>query len=268
MRISKESVIFILSRIVAVIFLLVAYTNQQIGFYTLLRFIICLVGIYSAYSAFKTKQTIWIWLMSAIAILFNPLFPIHLERSQWEIYDAITILILLYSIPVLRISNEDEKILDKYRESTKTIIHGILIFIGGILFWYHTVGNVFDELSLIQNAKITTGTLESTYEEENEDDRGKVHISEVGVYSFHIPDGRKFYTRTYNPFDKSIEIEYLPDNPSVNRAKGDGCQSITEWLWRKIGFGGLFLVLVISPGFVLIKNGVKEMKLQLNIEKG
>jgi len=248
-----------LARIIAVIFLLVAYTNQPISFYYLLRFIICAVGIYSAYSAFKTKQTIWIWLMIAISILFNPLFPIYLERSLWEIYDGIAILILLLSIPSLHLNINDSSIIDKYREPIKTIIWGAVLIILALLFWYHIVGDPLDEFALIQKAKLATGILVDSYEVDTGDERGNVY--DVGVYKFSLPDGRKFKAFTKNSIGELEEqVEYLPSNPSINRIKGEGCQSITEWVEKKIIFGGILLAMFFSPGFILTRNGIKEIK--------
>lgn len=258
MEASKKNILFILARIIAIIFLLVAYTNQPISFYYFLRFIICAVAIYSAYFSFKTKQTIWIWLMSAIAILFNPLFPIYLERDLWEIYDAIAILILLLSIPSLRL-NITDNIIEKYREPIKTIIWSVVVIIFALLFWYHIVGDPIDEFALIQNSKLATGILIDSYEVDTGDERGTVY--DVGVYKFSLPDGRKFKAYTKNSLGELEEqIEYLPSNPSINRIKGEGCQSIIEWIGEKIIGGGLLLAMFLSPGFILARNGIKEIK--------
>jgi|WetSurMetagenome_2_1015567.scaffolds.fasta_scaffold191473_1 hypothetical protein len=259
MEISKKYIIFILARIIAVIFLLVAYTNQPISFYCLLRFIICVVGIYSAYFAFKTKKTTWVLLMSAIAILFNPLFPIYLERSQWELYDGISILILLLSIPSLHLSINDSSIVEKYREPIKTFIWSAALIIFALLFWYHIVGSPFDEFALIQKAKLATGILIDSYEVDTGDERGNVY--DVGVYKFSLPDGRKFKAFTKNSSgEREEQVEYLPSNPSINRIKGEGCQSIIEWVEIKIIGGGILLAIFLSPGFILARNGIKEIK--------
>jgi hypothetical protein len=58
-----------------------------------------------------------------------------------------------------------------------------------------------------------------------------------------------------------IEVEYLPNNPSVSRIKGDGSASITDWLWRKAGLGSLLLALFVSPGIILLRNGIRDLKM-------
>lgn len=54
-----------------------------------------------------------------------------------------------------------------------------------------------------------------------------------------------------------VEIEYAPLAPSINRIKGDGSQTVFEWLLRKVGAGGLLAILLASPGIVLIRDGIR-----------
>lgn len=260
MKISEKNIIFIFIRIIAVIVLFVAYTDQPISFYNILRFVICGVGIYSAYFAFKSKQNIWILLMITMAILFNPLFPIHFERSQWEIYDAIAILILLFSVPSLHLDVSDRNnIIEKYREPFKTFVWSFVSIIFALLFWYHIAGNPIDEFALIQNAKVATGILIDSYEVDTGDERGNVY--DVGVYRFSLADGRKYKAFTKNSSgEREEQVEYLPSNPSVNRIKGEGCQSKIKWVERYIFWGGILLAMFLTPGFILVKNGIKEIK--------
>jgi hypothetical protein len=152
----------------------------------------------------------------------------------------------------------------KYRHASITILLGVALIIGGILFWYHIAGNPLDEFALIKRAKVAPCILADSYEDEHEDERGQVYPSEVGIYTFRLPDGREFKTYTEGPLgelEKQLEVEYLPDNPSVNRIKGDGCQSIFEWLWRKMGIGGLLLLMCLAPGFLILREGIRKHKM-------
>jgi hypothetical protein len=257
---SEVKVISIIVRIIVVGLILWAYTEPPIAYYTFLQFIVFTICAFGIYFATKTKQTAWILLMVIVAVLFNPIIPIYLKRDLREFYYAITILILLLSIPSLRLSSNDNTLIDKYREPIKTIIWSIVLIVGALVFWHHIVGNPLDELALIQRAELATGVLVDSYEVEHESDRG-VYISEVGVYSFTLPDGREFKTFTKNSSgEREEQIEYLPDNPSVNRVRWDGCQTLMEWLWRKVILGGILLILFVYPGFYLMFNGIKEIK--------
>lgn len=68
------------------------------SYYQLLRWVVMIVAAYSAYSAYKTKNTKWIYIMGAIAILFNPIAPIFLEKGTWQILDFITAVTFFISL--------------------------------------------------------------------------------------------------------------------------------------------------------------------------
>jgi len=147
-------------------------------------------------------------------------------------------------------------------DSIKTIVWGvILLFLGGY-FWYYFAGNPFEELALIRRAEIATGSLSATYEDEQEDYRGHVYLTDVGIYIFQLPDGREFKASTKRPTGQLKEredVEYLPDKPAVNRVKGDGSQTVAEWFVRKVAIGSLLLVLALSPGAVLLRHAVRRI---------
>src|SRR5688572_1220798 len=126
---------------------------------------------------------------------------------------------------------------------------------------HHIVGNPFDELALIRRAHVAVGSLADTFEYEREDERGRVYLSDVGVYTFRTLDGAQFNASTRVPtgqLSKQLDVKYLPDEPAVNRIRGDGCASIFEWLWRKVGLGIFLLALLLSPGVILLRNGRSE----------
>jgi len=57
------------------------------GYYTLLRLVVCGVSIYVVLEAKKSKLNSWMWGMGFIALLFNPLIPIHLNKGLWAVID-------------------------------------------------------------------------------------------------------------------------------------------------------------------------------------
>lgn len=69
------------------------------GFFTLLRFVVCSVGIYIAYKIYEdNKESLWVWAFAGMAILFNPIIPIYLQRETWIVIDLIIGIFLLVSI--------------------------------------------------------------------------------------------------------------------------------------------------------------------------
>jgi len=157
-------------------------------------------------------------------------------------------------------------------DSVKTLLCGFLWILGVCWFWYYVAGNPLDELALIRRAQVAPGFIVDTWEDVEDGDRGQATWFHGATYTYHIPDGREFTQSTKSTSGRlkeefqdlqrpyPVEVEYLPDNPAVNRIKGDGCASITEWLWRKVGLGGLLLALFASPGIVLLRNGVRDIK--------
>lgn len=144
------------------------------------------------------------------------------------------------------------------KPNLKTIFWGVIFLIVAILFWYHLAGNPSHEFALIRNAQVIKGVLIDSYEDEQEDERGHVYFSDVGIYSFEVSDGRNFKSKTRVPtgqLKQQEEIEYLPSNPEINRIKGDGCQTITEFILRKILLGGILLVVFTSFGIRIIYVG-------------
>lgn len=77
--------------IIASAFLFIAIFNGlPYGYFTLLWFVICTVGAYLAYKIYKeNKESLWVWAFGFIAILFNPIIVIHLQREQWWFIDLI-----------------------------------------------------------------------------------------------------------------------------------------------------------------------------------
>lgn len=59
------------------------------GYYQILRFVVCGSAAYIAYLAYETKKNWAVWMFGAIALLFNPLVPIHLSREIWQPIDII-----------------------------------------------------------------------------------------------------------------------------------------------------------------------------------
>jgi len=66
--------------VVGIISLVMTLFPVAYGIYTLNRIIITTVAIYYAYWINKNikKQDFWFWILVFIAILFNPVIPIHL----------------------------------------------------------------------------------------------------------------------------------------------------------------------------------------------
>lgn len=96
MKLSNQKIL----TIIASGFLLGAlFDGLPYGYFTLLRFVVCAVGAYVAYKTYeKDNESLLVWLFGGIAILFNPIIPIHLTREVWWIIDLMVGGVFLLSI--------------------------------------------------------------------------------------------------------------------------------------------------------------------------
>jgi hypothetical protein len=79
----------------AVLLLAVVFGHWPYGFYMLLRLIVCGCSIYLALRTNNTRNRAWTWILGGMAVLFNPIVPIHMDRSDWQIVDLIASITLL-----------------------------------------------------------------------------------------------------------------------------------------------------------------------------
>jgi hypothetical protein len=77
--------------------------SAEMGFFTFLRWIITTASLYYVYLIYKivNQWKFWTWTFILLAILFNPLVPIHLDRDTWQFFDFITL--VLFSIYFFRL---------------------------------------------------------------------------------------------------------------------------------------------------------------------
>ena len=73
------------------------------GYYTLLRFVVCGTGGYIAYFAFEEEKRFIGFLSILVALLFNPIIPIHLAKDAWVVIDFITTIFFTITIFTLRV---------------------------------------------------------------------------------------------------------------------------------------------------------------------
>ena len=166
-----------------------------------------------------------------------------------------------------------KKFISKYSEELKTILYGILYTVVVLAIWWHIAGNPIVELNLILSAKdLTNGFIVDAWEDISEGDEGGSSWTHSYHYEYQTPDGKKFDGAEQGngriaidlKHPHPIEVEYLPDDPTVSRIKGSGNADIGEWLWRKIGLGGILLIMFIAPGFIVIRNGINDIKKNKN----
>lgn len=88
--------------IIASLMLLGALGQWPYGYYQLLRLVVCGISVYVAFIAYNWHKIWATWLFGFIAVLFNPLIPIHLSRELWQPIDVICALLFVVVTLVLK----------------------------------------------------------------------------------------------------------------------------------------------------------------------
>ena len=86
--------------------LLLAIADLPYGYYTLLRIIVTIVAGITAFIASEQENQFWMILFGAIAILFNPIIPIYLDKDVWVVIDVIVA--VLFGISTFTVKTEDD----------------------------------------------------------------------------------------------------------------------------------------------------------------
>lgn len=98
-------------RIVGITMLFIALVSLPYAYYQILRWVVCGIAVYSAYLAtqyvsrgeeeLNGKDSGWTIIFIVIAILYNPLAPIHLDKSMWTVLNIVTAITIIISLSKL-----------------------------------------------------------------------------------------------------------------------------------------------------------------------
>jgi len=88
--------------LIAALMLFGALAYWPYGYYKLLRFVTCVAGVYVVYKAYNWQKMWAVWLFGFIALLFNPLIPIHLTHEIWQPIDFICAILFIAIVFVLK----------------------------------------------------------------------------------------------------------------------------------------------------------------------
>lgn len=79
----------------AAAFILIGLGPLPIGYYTLLRWVVCIAAAWIAVLAWRNGKAGWLLLLVPVAILFNPIAPVYLmTKAAWAPWDVAAAVIL------------------------------------------------------------------------------------------------------------------------------------------------------------------------------
>lgn len=123
---NKKSVSLISS-----VLLLFGILNLSYGYFSFLRLFITCSSLYIFLvnkEKDNNKSNIWGVLFLIVAILFNPIFPIYLDKEIWRIIDFLVagLYIILYFSDSNTFEKKIQRLFDYYKNNTKYVSLGIL----------------------------------------------------------------------------------------------------------------------------------------------
>lgn len=267
---------YILLKLATIVVLVVAATTKQhYNYYTFVHWYIFATSIYLAVKS-RENGIFTIVLFSAFAILFNPFREFIFSKHIWGIIDLIVSALILLTIDWKGYKESLSPERKLIYNLSKQCIYGVAALIASIWFVSYSIKvNPYYEYQLITKSKIANGFITKVEEHKDEIDipdaqGGGSEMVTVDSYDYNFTtqDGKVINARSsdlgYMPNFKNeplpIRVEYLPYNPRINRVKDETseCKTLGEFIWKRLGLGGLLIVVFCSIGFVMIRNGIKE----------
>lgn len=92
--------------VAAAVLFLALLDGWEYGFFTMLRFVVFATTAYVAWMAYEGQKEKWVWVFGFVAVLFNPFFPVHLDRETWVVIDFIVGVFLLATIFFFKLDTE------------------------------------------------------------------------------------------------------------------------------------------------------------------
>lgn len=79
-----------------IIVMAIGFLPMPYGYYFLSRLVVCVCALFFASGLHKNNETLTVWVFGGIAVLYNPIIPIHLgEKSIWIVVNIITAFLFL-----------------------------------------------------------------------------------------------------------------------------------------------------------------------------
>jgi hypothetical protein len=97
---------YLIPAFVAATMLFGALGQWPYGYYQLLRLVVCGVAVYITVLAHQWNRTWAIWMFGFIALLFNPIAVVHLDKDLWKAIDLVIAIIFLVAAFVVRPNKE------------------------------------------------------------------------------------------------------------------------------------------------------------------
>jgi len=110
--------IWIPQAIAAVMLLGALNPEDPYGYYILLRWVCCAAFAYLALKTHAQGREGWVWILGVMAVIYHPIFRIHLTREIWSIVSLTTLIAVILSVYVIRLSLTSARWILHHSDST------------------------------------------------------------------------------------------------------------------------------------------------------
>ena len=83
--------------VIATILLFAAIGKWPYDYYKIMRWVVCAAAVLIAFSGFRWRQFWATWLFGILAVMFNPLVPVHFSKATWQWIDSVAAVLFLIS---------------------------------------------------------------------------------------------------------------------------------------------------------------------------
>ncbi len=165
---------------ISLFMLLLAIPRLPYGYYTFLRWVVSATALFSVWAAHECKRKSWVFVMGGIAILFNPIIPVHLSKGAWVAIDFCAAIVFFVSM--FHIKPERKPKEEKTSPGTSKQMLGVA---------YHNKG-MYDE-AIVEYKKAI----------EMNPEHSSAYYALGVAYSY----GKKMYDEAIVAYRKAIEID-------------------------------------------------------------
>lgn len=234
------------------------------------------------------KQNWWLILLIGGFIL-NYNFWWKSIKENYELLIGLAIFFVCTGFFLYLVGNLVTRILNRHGNEkriqyrfVKSIFCGLAIPAIGMYAWFDSNVNPYNEYKLISNPSLINGQInkvEEYSEEVESNDSRQVDVVNYYYYeyTFELPGGKIIsgsgnevgnmpeYLKNIKNSPYPVVIEYVKDNPNINRVKGmkSHNRTIYEFLRYKILIGMIILIICSYMAYLVIKGGLKEYRTEI-----
>jgi hypothetical protein len=80
--------------VLSTIFVMLGLVRLPYGFFMLLRIVLCITAAIGVKRAREAQKNNWVWVYGILAVLYNPILPVHLgDKGVWVVVNIATVVI-------------------------------------------------------------------------------------------------------------------------------------------------------------------------------